>query len=163
MRNPVVCCITISFFLLSAGAGRADEEERGAVLAVVEKAFAAVHSQDPDDWRAIQLAEGTTLSFRPHSDGVPGKLEMRLSSNEEAVSNMADDGREFQERWTAEPTVLIRGPIAVAWGEYEFRIDGEFSHCGVDSVDLVKIDDEWKIANFMWTVEKTGCPAESGR
>lgn len=45
------------------------------------------------------------------------------------------------------------------WGEYEFWIDGEFSHCGVDSADLVKTDGEWKVANFMWTVEKTDCPS----
>jgi hypothetical protein len=44
------------------------------------------------------------------------------------------------------------------WGEYEFWIDGAFSHCGVDAVDLVKIDGEWKVANFMWTVEKENCP-----
>ena len=41
---------------------------------------------------------------------------------------------------------------------FEFWIDGEFSHCGVDSADLVKVDGEWKIANFMWTVEKEDCP-----
>ena len=28
----------------------------------------------------------------------------------------------------------------------------------VDAVDLVKIDGEWKVANFMWTVEKENCP-----
>jgi hypothetical protein len=62
------------------------------------------------------------------------------------------------ERWTGEPTILIRGPIAVIWGEYEFWIDGEFSHCGVDSADLVKLEGEWKVANFMWTVERDDCP-----
>jgi hypothetical protein len=54
--------------------------------------------------------------------------------------------------------VLIRGPIAVVWGQYEFLIDGEFSHCGVDAADLVKVDGRWKVANFMWTVEKENCP-----
>ena len=35
---------------------------------------------------------------------------------------------------------MIRGPIAVVWGEYEFLIDGQFSHCGIDSVGVVKLD-----------------------
>lgn len=35
---------------------------------------------------------------------------------------------------------------------------GEFSHCCVDSADLVKVSREWKVANFMWTVEKEDCP-----
>lgn len=62
------------------------------------------------------------------------------------------------ERWTQEPTILIRGPIAVIWGEYEFWIDDEFSHCGVDSADLAEVDGEWKVANFIRIVEREGCP-----
>jgi hypothetical protein len=58
---------------------------------------------------------------------------------------------------------MIRGPIAVVWGEYEFWIDGKFSHCGVDSADLVKVDGDWKIANWMWTVERNDCPADPER
>ena len=67
------------------------------------------------------------------------------------------DDRKLVEAWTAEPTLIIGGPIALVWGEYDFWIDGEFSHCGIDSVSLVKIDDTWKIANWMWTVETEKC------
>lgn len=158
MRNYLACCVTTGFLLLHAGIVNADDTEREAILDVMDKAFASVQTQDPDDWRAIQLAEGTTLSFRPHPGGTPGKLEMRISSDEGTNFNLAHDGHAYTERWTAGPTVLVRGPIAVVRGEYEFRIDGEFSHCGVDSADLVRVDGEWKIANFMWTVEKTPCP-----
>lgn len=124
----------------------------------MDRTFAAVRSQSPDDWRAIQLAEGTTLSFRPSADEKSDLLEMRIANNEEFIADLKPDGHEYVERWTGEPTILIRGPIAVVWGEYEFWIDGDFSHCGVDSADLVKINGEWKAANFMWTVEKEGCP-----
>jgi hypothetical protein len=72
------------------------------------------------------------------------------------LADTAED--KLVERWTGDPTVMIRGPIAVVWGEYEFMINGYFSHCGVDSIDLVKVDGDWKIANWMWTVEKKGCP-----
>ena len=163
MRKYLACCSTACCLLLIVGSVNADEDEREAILAVMDKAFAAVQSQDPDDWRAIQLAEGTTLSFRAHPSGTSGKFEMRISNNEEANFNLTHDGHEYAERWTADPTVLIRGPIAVVWGEYEFRIDGEFSHCGVDSADVVKVDGQWKIANFTWTVEKEGCPTAPDR
>lgn len=145
----LVCSVTI-----------AQENDRMAVLAVMEKAFEAVRTGDPDDWRAIQLAAGTTLSMRPHPDGDPHRQELRLAQNEAFVSELTNDGHVYLERWTSEPTVMLRGPIAVVWGEYDFWIDGEFSHCGVDSADLVKVDNQWKIANFMWTVEKEGCPTD---
>jgi hypothetical protein len=146
--------------LLFAGNVSAAEHDRDAILAVMEQAFAAVASRDPEDLRAIQLAEGTSLSFRPDPDGTPGKLQMRMDTNEDLVANDVDDGRKFMERWTGEPTVLLRGPIAVVWGEYEFWIDEEFSHCGVDSVSLAKVEDEWKITNWSWTVEPDNCPTD---
>jgi len=38
---------------------------------------------------------------------------------------------------------------------------GECSHCGVNAVDIVKIDGDWKIANWMRTVEKGNCQIAS--
>ena len=158
MRLRALVCLTLILTALYFNDAIAQSDDREMIIAVMEKAFAAVHSNNPDDWRAIQLAEGTSLSFRPLAEGRPEELELRMWSNEEFLADLKPDGHDYLERWTGEPTILIRGPIAVIWGEYEFWIDGEFSHCGVDSVDLVKIGGEWKIANFMWTVEKEGCP-----
>ena len=163
MLNRTLLCLIPALLFLHAGSIEAETSEREAILDVMDKAFAAVQSSKQEDWRAIQLAEGTTLSFRPHPDKQPGKLEMRISNNDKFIADLAPDGHDYVERWTADPTVLIRGPIAVVWGEYEFWTDGEFSHCGVDATDLVKIDGEWKIANFMWTVEKTGCPTAQAK
>ena len=158
MRTHTLLCLAGLFIFSQSADAIAESEDREAILAVMDKAFAAVRSSDADDWRAIQLAEGTTLSFRPGPEERPEELELRISNNEDFIADLKPDGHEYMERWTSEPAILIRGPIAVIWGEYEFWIDGEFSHCGVDSADLVKVDGEWKIANFMWTVEKEDCP-----
>ena len=156
MPKSTPLCVAL-LILASATGANAQDTEREAVLALMDKAFAAVASRDPDDMRAIQLAEGNSLSFRPRPDGQPGELEMRFQSNEEMLAGGADNGHTYSENWSGEPTVLIRGPIAVVWGEYEFWLDGRFSHCGVDSVALAKADGQWKVANWMWTVEKEGC------
>lgn len=144
--------------LMLAGNTVADDGDPAAILTLMDKAFYAVGSGDPDDMRAIQLAEGTSISFRQHPDGEPGELLMRMSTNEALLADTTE--AKLVERWTGDPTVMIRGPIAVVWGEYEFLINGRFSHCGVDSIDLVKVDGDWKIANWMWTVEKKGCPTD---
>ena len=158
MRTHTLVCLTGLFIFSQPANAIAESGDREAILAVMDRAFAAVRSNIADDWRAIQLAEGTTLSFRPGPEERPDELEMRISNNEDFIADLEPDGHEYAERWTSEPTILIRGPIAVIWGEYEFWIDGEFSHCGVDSADLVKVSGEWKVANFMWTVEKEDCP-----
>jgi hypothetical protein len=163
MKSRLLLCLTLVCTACYFDHAYAQADDREMILALMDKAFAAVNSNNPDDWRAIQLAEGTSLSFRPGPSGRPDELEMRISSNEEFLADLKPDGHDYVERWTGEPTILVRGPIAVVWGEYEFWIDGEFSHCGVDSVDLVKIEGEWKIANFMWTVEKENCPTAPDR
>jgi len=152
--------LALTLVLMTSALGQ--DGESAAVLAVMDRAFDAVTSGNPDDWRAIQLAEGLSISFRPDTSGEPGKLEMRMRNNEEEAVTTAADGHEYVEGWTGEPSVRVRGPIATVWGEYEFWIDRAFSHCGVDAAALVKVDGEWKIANWMWTVEKEGCPTDPG-
>jgi len=143
--------------LLSTQVSLAADDERAAILALMDRAFAAIASGNPDNNRAVQLAEGTSISFRQDPDGEPGELVMRLTSNEALLADGSDGGEKYLERWTGDPTVMIRGPIAAVWGEYEFFINDDFSHCGVDAAQLVKVDGEWKIANWTWTVEKDGC------
>ena len=158
--------IRLALALLAAPlvcAANAADTQREAVLAVIEKAFAAISSGDADAARTTQLADGTSISFRAHPDGEPGRLEMRMSTNEELLASDADDQHQYLERWTSDPIVMVRGAIAVAWGDYEFWIDGEFSHCGIDSVQLANVDGDWKIANWMWTVEKVDCPTDPSR
>ncbi len=149
--------LLILLSLLLAGEANSEDDDRSAVLALMDQAFAAVGSGNPDDARATQLAEGTSLSFRPRPGGAPGEQEMRISTNEALVVGGIGDDHEYFEKWAGDPTVIIQGPIAIVWGEYEFWIDGDFSHCGIDSVQLAKVDGHWKIANWMWTVEKEGC------
>ena len=156
-----IVSLAVSIGALSSAANAvAGDDDLEAILELMDQAFYAVGSGNPDDMRAIQLAEGTSISFRQHPEGASGELLMRMNTNEALL--MADTGSDekFVERWTGDPTVMIRGPIAVVWGEYEFWINGVFSHCGVDAADLVNIDGHWKIANWMWTVEKEGCPTD---
>ncbi|MBL8143577.1 MAG: hypothetical protein JNM38_20860 [Acidobacteria bacterium] len=53
--------------------------------------------------------------------------------------------------------MLIRGPIALVWAPYEFKVDGKTTHCGIDVFDFVKTDGRWIVSNAMWTVEPDGC------
>ena len=49
------------------------------------------------------------------------------------------------------------GALAVVWTPYEFYYKGNFSHCGADSYQLVRINGNWKIQYLIDTRRKTGC------
>ena len=53
--------------------------------------------------------------------------------------------------------IKIDGPLAIVWTPYKFYFNGVFSHCGVNSFQLVKINGEWKIQYLIDTRRKKGC------
>ena len=55
------------------------------------------------------------------------------------------------------PTVLKNEKMAVVWAEYDFHLNGTFHHCGIDSFQMLKTPDGWKIAGISDTRSTSGC------
>lgn len=57
------------------------------------------------------------------------------------------------------PNILIDGNLASVWTDYKFYIDDQFSHCGVNSFQLFKGKDGWKVIYIIDTRRKENCGA----
>lgn len=55
------------------------------------------------------------------------------------------------------PIILYRGDLAVAWTTYDFHKEGEFSHCGAETFNLIRIDNKWLVADWAFTIEPNNC------
>jgi hypothetical protein len=53
--------------------------------------------------------------------------------------------------------IQIDGALAHAWTHYEFYVDDKFIHCGVNSFQLMKANNEWKIISIVDTRRTTNC------
>jgi hypothetical protein len=53
-------------------------------------------------------------------------------------------------------TVLVDGDMAQVWGPYVFFANSEVSHCGVNSLSMVRTESGWKVANTSFTMEPPG-------
>jgi len=130
-------------------------EEEAAVLVAADRFFKAISEQDHASLAAMQVPEGITYQWRPAGDG-------RMHITVRPIPYWSDPGpadkRVLRERYWS-PSVMIRGGIAVVWAPYEFWVDGKTSHCGVDVLDFIKRDGQWRLANAMWTVEPDACSA----
>jgi hypothetical protein len=51
-------------------------------------------------------------------------------------------------------TIKIDGPLAMVWAPYQFYYKGKFRHCGVNSFQLVRLEDGWKIQYLIDTRRK---------
>jgi hypothetical protein len=49
--------------------------------------------------------------------------------------------------------VLVDGDMAQAWGAYYFTVAGELSHCGINSLSMVRREGRWLVANTSFTME----------
>jgi hypothetical protein len=54
-------------------------------------------------------------------------------------------------------SIKIDGDLASVWTPYKFYYNGNFSHCGVNSFQLVRVKSEWKIQFLIDTRRKKGC------
>lgn len=54
-------------------------------------------------------------------------------------------------------TIKVDGNLAAAWMDYRFYLGTEFSHCGVNSLNLIKSEGNWKIFSIVDTRRKEEC------
>jgi hypothetical protein len=53
--------------------------------------------------------------------------------------------------------IKLDGALATVWTPYKFYLNGQFSHCGVNSFQLVRLKGQWKIQYLIDTRRKQGC------
>lgn len=53
--------------------------------------------------------------------------------------------------------VKTDGPLASVWTPYRFYFNGQFSHCGVNSFQMIRQNGSWKIQYLIDTRRKQGC------
>lgn len=131
-----------------------DAGEKAAVLATVEQMFDAMRRRDAEAYSALLVPEG--MAIRVRVDG-PEANNVRFRSNAEDIELFKQGTDRWDERiWN--PTVHVHGPIAVVWTQYDFHINGKFSHCGFDLFEFLKVDSKWRLSNASWTVQTVDCP-----
>jgi hypothetical protein len=117
--------------------------------AIVQKLFDAMAARDALAAKDLFVPDAGLFSL-----GTNGKASRMPLID---FLNVLGSGKaEWKERiWNA--TVLVHGPIAVVWAPYDFHLKGDFTHCGYDSISLLKTAAGWRITYISDTRETEGC------
>jgi len=121
--------------------------------AVVIQLFDAMRGSDGDQIRSI-TTDDATLHTVTESDGEPFLRETNFDDFIRSVSQSTPGTLDEQ---LTSLTIHRDGNLATAWMEYRFYTADEFSHCGVNTMNLIQKKDGWKIFSIVDTRQQEGC------
>jgi len=144
--------ITAAAALLAAAPLAAEEPtlEQAEAIAAADAFFAALRSEDRTALARQMLPEGMIFV---HSRMKPEAPRVDAIPVADHLARWAKGTRKVDEVMRYD-TVRVDGDMAQVWGPYRFISDGQTSHCGINSLSLVKTSEgAWKIANTSFTME----------
>jgi len=141
-----------------AGCLSAQIDETDRVKKTVEGFFEAFHKQDSIAMKSF-MADEVVLQTTGRNKA--GKTMFKTTPIEKLYASIVGipDSIQFQEKLTSW-SIQVDRTMANAWVGYEFWIDGKFSHCGINSFQLIDFDGNWKIIYLIDTRGKAGCMEE---
>ena len=112
------------------------------IKATIETFFDGFHQKDSLLMRSV-LHEPFKLESVAVRDNKVSKRDLNGKEFISAVTQRSDSPVWKEKLLSYE--INIDGPLANAWVKYEFWIDNKLSHCGVNSIHLLKDGLKWKI------------------
>lgn len=146
--------ITMSLFLCLSANSEEEKKRRLEieVMTTVNRFLHSINTGDVDLMAEVSRHDSMNYTRIQSSDGT-------FSTKARPQAHFLEK-RENQPKFTEriwDPLILVDEQIAAVWASYDFHVDGEFSHCGIDLFNLLYDEGKWKIANSSWTVIKDGC------
>jgi hypothetical protein len=145
MKHYLIICLLFCSTLAQS------QSEEQAVKQTVNDFFTYLGTQDTVLLKEIVYIEGQLWTVNNFNE--PSRIRNRFFKDDMGTFNPESRLREVPKSFD----IKIHNGLAMAWVPYEFYVNDEFSHCGVDIFTLVKTEDRWKIANCSYTLEKEGC------
>ena len=138
------------FFLLISSFSFAQNTSEKEIIKPIENLFNAMKSADSLGVKNAFSGSAIMQTFGKNQ-------EIRTDKVEDFAKQVgASQAGDLDERITISK-ILIDGNMASVWIPYQFYYKGNFSHCGVNSFQLAKLNNEWKIQYIIDTRRKENC------
>lgn len=124
----------------------------------ISKFFEGFHARDSMVMKSMAADEVIMQTLVPDREG-GHMIRTNLFSNFLKAISSIPDSVNFQEK-ILDIKVRTDGPMANAWTPYQFWVNGNLSHCGVNSFQLIKKGGDWKIFYIVDTRRRDDCLEE---
>ena len=134
-------------FLLISSFSFAQNTSEKEIIKPIENLFNAMKSADSLGVKNAFSGSAIMQTFGKNQ-------EIRTDKVEDFAKQVgASQAGDLDERFTISK-ILVDGNMASVWVPYQFYYKDNFSHCGVNSFQLAKINNEWKIQYIIDTRRK---------
>lgn len=146
--------IVLSLIFASAAAANAQSaDDKTQVIGVVNKLFAEMAAANPAGILGVHTADSQLVAVYKLKDG---KTRIETIDGDKFSKMFTDKSVVLKEEMYA-PNAEVYGDMALVWGRYVFFVGDKLSHCGVNTFNLVRTAEGWKIANGASTIDRTAC------
>ena len=152
--KQILIFLTTAFFVSGNVQSQTAED---SVKTVINQLFSAMKNADGIKLKETFADSAVLQTIRRNQEGGFFVANEKLSGFVDNISKLKKDSAD--ERITF-ASIKIDGPLASVWTPYNFYYAGKFSHCGVNSFQLVKINGLWKIQFLIDTRRRQGCTPE---
>ncbi|RYC52851.1 nuclear transport factor 2 family protein [Flagellimonas olearia] len=146
-----MACLTVA--AQGPNPSKVDSEQQ--IKQVIETFFDGFHKQDST---IIKSVSADYVVLQTTGRDQEGKTRFRNEEFSKFLTSICSipDSIKFEEKLTSF-SIQVDRTMANAWVGYEFWLNDAFSHCGINSFQLVDFDGEWKIIYLIDTRGKEGC------
>lgn len=147
--------VLIAAVLLTVTAGNATAQSaEDSVKITIGNMFTAMRNSDGKSLLTCFADSAILQTIARNKEGNTVIKNEKLADFAVVVGSMPKAAAD--ERITFD-VVKVDGALAIAWTPYQFYFNGKFSHCGVNSFQLVKQNGSWKVQYLIDTRRKQGC------
>jgi hypothetical protein len=137
--------------LLAPISTHAQAADEAAVLDVVQRLFDGMRARD-----TTMMASTFHPEARFYGLNAAGAVEVTLPSA--FLASIASAPADLLlDEVLHDTEVRLDAHLATVWTYYDFFVGDNFSHCGYDAIQLLKVGEEWKIVALADTRRREGC------
>jgi len=141
----------------AASPWRAQGQDEAGARAAVAQMFEGMRTANSDMVRSVFAADARFAIL----DGSEGPASVRVQSVDGWISSIGtSDGRWNEQVYDLD--VRVDGDMASVWAPYTFYLDGVVSHCGINSIELLRDAGGWKVTQLSDTRRTEDCPDPLG-
>jgi hypothetical protein len=150
-------CLAVATLMAVAVPPNVQAQDRDGAAAAVERMFEGMRSANSDMVRGV-LAPDARFAVINDTNG---SAIVAAESMDDWVAAIGQSEGAWNEQ-IYDLDVRVDGDMASIWAPYTFYFQGSLRHCGINSIELLRGADGWKITQLSDTRRTEDCPDPLG-